>query len=102
MAMLEDISYGIEDGRIVVKPANETKRARSFWGMHRTLVQHLVTGVTEGFSKTLEITGVDSRAAAQGQNLRLPPAYRQEVNIAVPDGMGVTRLAQPKAAHCGK
>src|SRR3546814_16026203 len=61
MAMLEDISYGIEDGRIVVKPANETKRARSFWGMHRTLVPNLGTGVPEGFSKTPEHTGVGSR-----------------------------------------
>src|SRR3546814_14377260 len=87
MAMLEDISYGIEDGRIVVKPANETKRARSFWGMHRTLVQNLVTGVTEGFSKTLEITGVGYRAAAQGQNLRLQLGYSHDVNIALPEAL---------------
>ena len=89
MPMLDDISYGIEDGRIVVKPANETKRARSFWGMHGTLGQNLVTGVTDGFSKVLEITGVGYRAAAQGTNLRLQLGYSHDVNIAVPEGLTV-------------
>jgi large subunit ribosomal protein L6 len=89
MPMLDDISYGIEDGRIIVKPANETKRARSFWGMHRTLVQNLVTGVSEGFTKVLEITGVGYRAAAQGSNLRLQLGYSHDVNIAVPEGLEV-------------
>jgi large subunit ribosomal protein L6 len=89
MPMLDDISYGIEEGQIVVKPANETKRARSFWGMHRTLVQNLVTGVTEGFTKTLEITGVGYRAAMQGKNLRLQLGYSHDVNITVPEGLEV-------------
>ena len=89
MPMLDDISYGIEDGRIVVKPANDTKRARSFWGMHRTLVQNLVTGVTDGFTKVLEITGVGYRAAAQGRNLRLQLGYSHDVNYPVPEGIEV-------------
>ena len=89
MPMIDDISYGIEDGRIVVQPANETKRARSFWGMHRTLVQNLVTGVTEGFTKTLEITGVGYRAAMQGKNLRLQLGYSHDVNIEVPADLAV-------------
>jgi large subunit ribosomal protein L6 len=89
MQMLEDISYDIQDGAISVQPANDTKRARSFWGMHRTLVQNLVTGVTEGFSKTLEITGVGYRAAMQGKNLRLQLGYSHDVNIAVPAELSV-------------
>ena len=89
MPMMDDISYGIEDGRIVVKPANETKRARSFWGMHRTLVQNLVTGVTEGFTKVLEISGVGYRAQAQGKNLRLQLGYSHDVNFPVPEGVDV-------------
>ncbi|MBA3677635.1 MAG: 50S ribosomal protein L6 [Sphingosinicella sp.] len=89
MPMLDDISYGIEADRIVVKPANETKRARSFWGMHRTLVQNLVTGVTDGFTKVLEITGVGYRAAMQGKNLRLQLGYSHDVNITVPEGLEV-------------
>ena len=89
MAMVDHISYGIEDGRIVVRPANDSKQARAFWGMHRTLVQNLVTGVTEGFTKVLEITGVGYRAAAQGRNLRLQLGYSHDVNVAVPEGIEV-------------
>jgi large subunit ribosomal protein L6 len=89
MPMLDDISYGIEDGQIVVKPANDTKRARAFWGMHRTLVQNLVTGVTEGFTKTLEITGVGYRANLQGKNLKLQLGYSHDVDYAVPEGITI-------------
>jgi large subunit ribosomal protein L6 len=89
MQMLEDISYDLQDGAISVQPGNDTKRARAFWGMHRTLVQNLVTGVTEGFTKTLEITGVGYRAAMQGNNLRLQLGYSHDVNIAVPEGLTV-------------
>ncbi len=70
-------------------PANDSQRARSFWGMQRTLVQNLVTGVTEGFTKTLEITGVGYRAAAQGRNLRLQLGYSHDVNIPVPEGIEI-------------
>ncbi|ODU22479.1 MAG: 50S ribosomal protein L6 [Sphingomonas sp. SCN 67-18] len=89
MAMLDDISYGVEDGQIVVKPANGSKQARAFWGMHRTLVQNLVTGVTEGFSKTLEITGVGYRANLQGKNLKLQLGYSHDVDFAVPEGITI-------------
>ena len=89
MPMLDDISYGIEDGRIVVKPANETKRAKSFWGMHRTLVQNLVTGVTEGFTKVLEITGVSYRANVTGKKLKLQLGYSHDVDIEVPEDIEV-------------
>ena len=89
LQMADEIVYAVEDGAISVQPANDTKRARSFWGMQRTLVQNLVTGVTEGFTKTLEITGVGYRAAAQGSNLRLQLGYSHDVNIAVPEGIEV-------------
>ena len=89
MQMIDDISYEIQDGAISVQPANDTKRARSFWGMHRTLVQNLVSGVTEGFTKTLEITGVGYRAAMQGKNLRLQLGYSHDVNIEVPADLTV-------------
>jgi large subunit ribosomal protein L6 len=89
MQMLDDVRYEIQDGAIAVTPANDTKRARSFWGMQRSLVQNLVTGVTEGFTKKLLITGVGYRAAAQGRNLRLQLGYSHDVNIDVPEGLEV-------------
>ena len=89
LQMLDDIRYDIGDDGISVQPANDSKRARAFWGMQRTLVQNLVTGVTEGFTKVLEITGVGYRAAAQGKNLRLQLGYSHDVNIPVPDGIDI-------------
>ena len=89
LQMRDEISYQVEGDGIVVKPANETKAARAFWGMQRTLVQNLVTGVTEGFTKTLEITGVGYRAAMQGKNLRLQLGYSHDVNVEVPADLTV-------------
>lgn len=89
LQMREEIVYDIGDDGIVVKPANDTKQARAFWGMQRTLVQNLVTGVSEGFTKVLEISGVGYRAAAQGRNLRLQLGYSHDVNFPVPEGVDV-------------
>jgi large subunit ribosomal protein L6 len=72
-----------------VQPANETKAARAFWGMQRTLVQNLITGVTEGFTKKLLITGVGYRAASQGKVLKLQLGYSHDVNIDVPEGIEI-------------
>ena len=89
LQMRDEISYTVESDGISVQPANETKQARAFWGMQRTLVQNLVTGVTEGFTKKLLITGVGYRAAAQGRNLRLQLGYSHDVDVAVPEGIEV-------------
>ena len=89
LAMREEISYAVEDGGITVKPANATKQARAFWGMQRTLVQNLVTGVTDGFTKVLEITGVGYRANSQGKNLKLQLGYSHDVDFAIPDGIEI-------------
>ncbi|HVH48505.1 MAG TPA: 50S ribosomal protein L6 [Sphingomicrobium sp.] len=89
LQMRDEIAYEIGDDGIVVKPANETKQARAFWGMQRTLVDNLVTGVSQGFTKVLEITGVGYRAAAQGRNLRLQLGYSHDVNYALPEGVDV-------------
>ena len=93
LQMADDINYDVQDGAIDVKPANDTKRARSFWGMQRTLVQNLVTGVTDGFTKTLEITGVGYRAALQGKNLQIALGYSHDVIYPVPEGIAI---ATPK------
>jgi large subunit ribosomal protein L6 len=87
--MADEINYDVKEGAIQVAPANDTKRARSFWGMQRTLVQNLVTGVTEGFTKTLEITGVGYRAAAQGRKLNLKLGFSHDVDIEIPQGLEV-------------
>jgi large subunit ribosomal protein L6 len=89
LTLRDEISYTLEDGGILVKPANDTKQARAFWGMQRTLVDNLVTGVTQGYSKTLLITGVGYRANAQGKNLKLQLGYSHDVDFPVPEGIEI-------------
>ena len=90
MAMLDDlVAYQIEDDKISVTPLVQAQRNRAAWGMQRTLVQNLITGVTDGFTKVLEITGVGYRANAQGKNLKLQLGYSHDVNYAIPDGIDV-------------
>ena len=89
MPLVEDISYTLEDGAISVMPANASKRARAFWGMQRTMVSNLVVGVSDGFTKVLEITGVGYRASVQGSNLKLQLGYSHDVDFAIPDGIAI-------------
>ena len=89
MALRDEISYTLEDGSISVKPANATKAARAFWGMQRTLVQNLITGVTDGYTKVLEITGVGYRANSQGKNLKLQLGYSHDVDYPIPAGIEI-------------
>jgi len=87
--LAEEVTYDVGDGGITVTPANDTKRARSFWGMQRTLVQNLITGVTEGYTKQLQITGVGYRANVQGKNLKLQLGYSHDVDFAIPEGITI-------------
>src|SRR3974390_1494777 len=77
----------MEKGAIKVDPRNESKRARSMWGTSRTLVSNLVTGVTKGFEKKLEISGVGYRAAVQGKNLQIQLGFSHDVNYPIPEGI---------------
>jgi large subunit ribosomal protein L6 len=83
------VTYKLEDGSISVQPANDSKAARSHWGMQRTLVSNLVEGVTQGFSKTLDITGVGYRANSQGKTLKLQLGFSHDVDLPVPEGLEV-------------
>jgi len=87
--LADEVTYEIGDGGISVQPANDTKRARSFWGMQRTLVANLITGVTEGYTKQLQITGVGYRANVQGKNLKLQLGYSHDVDYAIPEGITI-------------
>lgn len=89
MHVLEDVEIKVADGQIAVKPANDTKRARSRWGMQRTLMANLVEGVTAGFARKLEVTGVGYRAAVQGKTLRLQIGLSHDVNYPIPEGIDI-------------
>ncbi|MDX6805125.1 50S ribosomal protein L6 [Terrihabitans rhizophilus] len=85
----EDIEGKLEDGAVRVTPRHETKRARSQWGLSRSMVQNLAVGVTTGFEKKLEIEGVGYRASVQGKNLVLALGYSHDVTYAIPDGISI-------------
>jgi large subunit ribosomal protein L6 len=89
----EDVTVKMDNGAVKVDPRNDTKRARSMWGTSRTLVNNLVTGVTKGYEKKLEITGVGYRAALQGKNLQIALGYSHDVVFAIPEGIAI---ATPK------
>jgi large subunit ribosomal protein L6 len=89
MPLANEVTYSIEDGVIAVKPANDSKRARAFWGMQRTLVANLITGVTEGYSKKLLITGVGYRADSKGKVLNLKLGYSHDVDFEIPEGIEI-------------
>lgn len=87
--LVDDVIAKLEDGSIEVAPREDTQNARAMWGMSRTLIANLMTGVTEGFTKKLEITGVGYRAAVQGQNLQLQLGYSHDVAYPIPPGIQV-------------
>jgi large subunit ribosomal protein L6 len=89
LTLVDDVSVALGDDGIVVSPRDQSKRARSMWGMSRSLVDNLVVGVSTGFSKTLEITGVGYRAAMKGKDLQLNLGYSHDVVYAVPKDIQV-------------
>ena len=84
-----DVEVTQDGGKIVVKPRSTSKRARMAWGTSRALVNNLVVGVSDGFSKTLEITGVGYRAAVQGKTLNLQLGFSHDVNFPIPEGISI-------------
>ncbi len=84
-----DVRISLEDGKIVVKPVNESKAAQAMWGTARSCLQNLVTGVSEGFTKELEINGVGYRAAVQGSSLSLQLGFSHDVNYPIPEGIAI-------------
>jgi large subunit ribosomal protein L6 len=86
----DDVSLAVADNTVTIEPRGKSKRARQQWGMSRTMVQNLVTGVTDGFKKELEIQGVGYRAQMQGNTLKLSLGYSHDVDFEVPAGVTVT------------
>jgi large subunit ribosomal protein L6 len=89
----KEVAAKMDKTSIQIDPRDETKRARSMWGTSRTLVANLVTGVTKGFERKLEITGVGYRAAVQGKNLQIALGYSHDVVFPIPAGI---TIATPK------
>jgi large subunit ribosomal protein L6 len=96
LVLHDDVAAKFADGNVTLEPRSETKRARSLWGTSRTLVANLVTGVTKGYERRLEITGVGYRAGVQGKNLHIALGYSHDVVYQIPDGI---TIVTPKATE---
>ncbi|MXN64073.1 50S ribosomal protein L6 [Stappia sp. GBMRC 2046] len=85
----ENVLVEMTDDGIRVDPRDDSKRSRSMWGMSRTMISNIINGVSQGFEKKLEITGVGYRAQVQGQNLQLALGFSHDVLFPIPDGIQI-------------
>jgi large subunit ribosomal protein L6 len=85
----DDIEVKMEDGHVSVMPRDQSKKARAAWGMSRTMVSNLIAGVTKGFERRLEISGVGYRAALAGKDLQLNLGYSHEVKYPIPSDIKI-------------
>jgi len=83
----EEIEVALDNGQLTLTPRNETQRARGMWGLSRTLVDNMVTGVTKGYEEVLELVGVGYRAALKGQALSMQLGFSHDVDIPPPAGI---------------
>jgi large subunit ribosomal protein L6 len=101
LVLHDDVSAKVENGAVKIDPHGETKRARAMWGTYRALVAKLVTGVTKGYERKLDITGVGYRAAVQGKNLNLQLGYAHEINYKIPEGVDIKTPKQTEVVITG-
>lgn len=87
MPLVENISVEVKDGAVHVARANEEKTTKAAHGMVRAMINNMVVGVTEGYTKTLEIEGVGYRAAMKGKNLGLSLGFSHPVEVVPPEGV---------------
>ena len=87
--LVEHVLAKLENGKVAVSPRDETKLARSCWGMSRTMISNMIKGVTQGYSRALEINGVGYRANVQGKVLQLNLGYSHDVNYPIPEGIEI-------------
>ncbi len=90
LALTDEVDVAIEGGRVAVSPRGQDRRSRTMWGTTRSLIQSMVTGVSTGFTRSMEITGTGYRAAVQGKDLVLNLGYSHEIRYAIPDGIKIT------------
>jgi large subunit ribosomal protein L6 len=89
LVLHDDVEAKLEKDQLQVSPRHETKRARALWGTSRALVRNVIVGVSKGFERKLEITGVGYRAAVQGKNLQLALGYSHDVVYPIPEGIQI-------------
>ena len=90
LPLTDDVEVEVEGNQVAVKPRRDDRRSRTMWGTTRSLVNGMVTGVSTGFAKNMEINGTGYRAAVQGKDLVLNLGYSHEVRYPIPEGIKIT------------
>jgi large subunit ribosomal protein L6 len=89
----DSVSVTLAEGKIAVTPRNDSTQARAIWGTTRSMINNLMTGVSKGFERKLEITGVGYKAVVSGKSLRLSLGYSHDVTFPIPAAIAI---AAPK------
>lgn len=89
VSFTDDVTVEVQDGQVWVKPKDQSKRSRSMWGTVRSLVDNAVVGVSDGFTRRLEINGVGYRAQLQGKKLNLQLGYSHDIAFDIPEGINI-------------
>jgi large subunit ribosomal protein L6 len=87
--LTDDVDVEVDASQVAVKPRRDDRRSRTMWGTTRSLINAMVTGVSTGFTKSMEITGTGYRAAVQGKDLVLALGYSHEVRYPIPPGITI-------------
>jgi large subunit ribosomal protein L6 len=89
LALHSDVEPKVAEGEVKIDPRSDSKRARAMWGTYRSLLANVMEGVTKGFERRLEISGVGYRAALQGRNLQVQLGYSHDIIYPIPDGITI-------------
>jgi large subunit ribosomal protein L6 len=84
-----DVAVAVADGKVTLTPREQSKRARSLWGTSRALVATGIRGVSQGFTRNLEINGVGYRAQLEGKNLNLQLGFSHDIKYPIPEGITI-------------
>ena len=85
----DEVLVKMEENQVVVSPTDQSKDSRSKWGMSRTMIENIITGVSDGYERKLEINGVGYRASMQGKNLQLALGFSHDVIYETPEGIAI-------------
>ncbi|MGB0921076.1 MAG: 50S ribosomal protein L6 [Alphaproteobacteria bacterium] len=101
LVLVDEVTAALNDNEVTVTPIDDSKRARSMWGLQRSLIANMVTGVSDGFEKKLLIQGVGYRAQMKGKTLNLQLGFSHDVNIEAPEGVDVKCDSQTEVTISG-
>ena len=101
LTFVDEVEPSLDGDQLNVKPTNDTVKARSLWGTYRSLAQNLVIGVSEGFTRVLDINGVGYRAAIQGKSLNLQLGHSHDINFPIPDDIKIDCPTQTEVVITG-